>query len=156
MTPTTETKAEHDRAAWMTLLAEAPVQELEAHWAEVVHPTFVWIRRPEHGSAMIRGRASGTGMQFNLGDVTVTRCTLQLGTGEIGVAYVMGRDKRHAALAALFDAMLQNEGESGDQATRTFIAALDRSRTRRRKAIVAETQSSKVDFTMLARGDVEL
>jgi alpha-D-ribose 1-methylphosphonate 5-triphosphate synthase subunit PhnG len=155
-TRNTEAKAEYDRAAWMTLLAEAPAQELEDHWAEVVHPTFTWIRRPEHGSAMIRGRASGTGMRFNLGDVTVTRCTLQLGTGEIGVAYVMGRDKRHAALAALFDAMLQNESKSGEQATQTFIAALDRSRTRRRQAIVAETQSSKVDFTMLARGDVEL
>ncbi|WP_245503962.1 phosphonate C-P lyase system protein PhnG [Rhizobium laguerreae] len=156
MTETTKGNAEYDRAAWMTLLAEAPVQELEAHWGQVAHPTFAWIRRPESGSAMVRGRASGTGMQFNLGDVTVTKCTLQLRTGEIGVSYVMGRNKRHAALAALFDAMLQNEGKSGEPATQAFIAALDQSRTRRHQAIVAETKTSKVDFTMLARGDVEL
>ncbi|MDX4076621.1 phosphonate C-P lyase system protein PhnG [Brucella sp. NBRC 113783] len=77
-------KSSYSRAEWMTLLAEAPVVELEAHWRSIPHPKFDWVRRPEYGSAMIRGRASGTGAQFNLGDVTVTRCTLQLETGEIG------------------------------------------------------------------------
>lgn len=151
------------RAEWMTLLAESPVAEIESHWRTLPHPGFQWLRRPEYGSAMVRGRASGTGAQFNLGDVSVTRCTLQIGTGEIGIAYVMGRDKRHAALAALFDAMLQHESAPGavtetttGAATETgkvarCLASLAEARTRRHRDIVSQTRSSKVDFTMLSR-----
>lgn len=156
------------RAEWMTLLAESPVAEIESHWRTLPHPAFEWLRRPEYGSAMVRGRASGTGAQFNLGEVSVTRCTLQIGTGEIGIAYVMGRDKRHAALAALFDAMLQHESAPGatttgaapgaapGAATETgkvglCLASLAEARTRRHRDIVSQTRSSKVDFTMLSR-----
>lgn len=140
------------RAEWMTLLAESPVAAIENHWNSLPHPPFQWIRRPEYGSAMVRGRASGTGARFNLGDVTVTRCTLQIGTGEIGVSYVMGRNKRHAALAALFDAMLQHEQEAGQQAVARCMADLAEERRHRHHAIARETLGSRVDFTMLSRG----
>ncbi|QRM32360.1 phosphonate C-P lyase system protein PhnG [Microvirga sp. VF16] len=140
------------RAEWMTLLAESPVTEIESHWRALPHPPFQWIRRPEYGSAMIRGRASGTGAQFNLGDVTVTRCTVQIGTGEIGISYVMGRNKRHAALAALFDAMLQHEKTTGQDVVAHCIASLAEGKRRRHQDIVRETRSSKVEFTMLSRG----
>ncbi|MGZ9724194.1 phosphonate C-P lyase system protein PhnG [Rhizobium miluonense] len=146
----------YDRAAWLTFLAEALPEELEAQWAAIPHPAFIWLRRPELGSAMIRARAGGTGMQFNLGDVTVTRCTLQLATGEIGVGYVMGRNKRHAALAALFDALLLKEQGEGSDTIFAFIARLERSKAKRKAAVTAETLSSKVDFTMLAREGVQL
>jgi len=147
-------KSSYLRAEWMTLFAETPVAELEARWSAISHPKFDWIRRPEYGSAMIRGRASGTGAQFNLGDVTVTRCTLQLGPGEIGVAYVMGRDKRHAALAAIFDALAQREQAGEDRPIQQLIAKLDKAKAARHQAIAAETQTSKVDFTMLSRSEV--
>ncbi|MCG7505434.1 phosphonate C-P lyase system protein PhnG [Mesorhizobium sp. IRAMC:0171] len=139
----------------MTLLAETPPAEIERHWKVLPRPTFTWIRRPELGSAMVRGRASGTGAQFNLGDVTVTRCTLQLSTGEIGVSYVMGRNKRHAALSALFDAMLQREKSTGETIVCGAIAAMMELRDRRRRQILDDTRSSKVDFTMLSPGGAE-
>ncbi|PSH60968.1 phosphonate C-P lyase system protein PhnG [Phyllobacterium sophorae] len=137
----------------MTLLAEAPVADIEHHWQTLPHPSFKWIRRPEFGSAMVRGRASGTGAQFNLGDVTITRCTLQLITGEIGVSYVMGRDKRHAALAALFDAMLQHEKATSEGVVGKCVRAIAEQELRRRQNIARETKTTKVDFTMLTRGD---
>jgi len=149
-------KSSYSRAEWMTLLAEAPVVELEAHWRSIPHPKFDWVRRPEYGSAMIRGRASGTGAQFNLGDVTVTRCTLQLETGEIGAAYVIGRDKRHAALAAIFDALALRDQVKQERTIQGLIADLEHSRLARQQAIAAETQTSKVDFTMLSRSEVSL
>ena len=56
---------------------------------------------------MLRGRMGGTGAPFNMGEMTVTRCALKLATGEVGHAYVQGRDKAHAERAALVDALMQ-------------------------------------------------
>ena len=39
--------------------------------------------------------------------MTVTRCAVELDDGTLGHAYVGGRDRRHAELAAVFDALLQ-------------------------------------------------
>jgi alpha-D-ribose 1-methylphosphonate 5-triphosphate synthase subunit PhnG len=139
------------RSHWMSVLAQAPPAELETQWRAVRQPTFAWIRKPEYGSAMIRGRASGTGALFNLGEVTVTRCSLQIDSGEIGIAYVMGRSRRHAALAALFDALLQYEIGAGESTVARRIDALARSAARRRDEIVSEALGSKVDFVMLSR-----
>ncbi|WP_246777062.1 phosphonate C-P lyase system protein PhnG [Microvirga sp. VF16] len=68
---------------------------------------MTWLKGPQHGAAMVRGRPGGTAAKFNLEEMTVTRCVAEFSTGEIGVAYVVGRSRRHAALAAVFDAMLQ-------------------------------------------------
>lgn len=139
------------RQDWMTLLAKAPLAELERHWAVIVHPKFQWIRRPEYGATMLRGAVGRTGAVFNLGEATVTRCTLQIETGEIGIAYVLGRNKRHAALAALFDALMQRDEATGTGAIATIIAALDQYVREAERAIRRETQHSKVDFFMLGR-----
>ena len=56
---------------------------------------------------MVRGRAGGTGAPFNLGEMTVTRCSLQLADGTVGHAYVPGRDRDHARRAAICDALMQ-------------------------------------------------
>ena len=65
--------------------------------------------KPEVGLVMVRGRAGGTGMRFNLGELPVTRCSVRLDVGAVGHAWVGGRDLRHAELAAVFDALLQDE-----------------------------------------------
>ena len=57
---------------------------------------------------MVRGRAGGGGAPFNLGEMTVTRCTVRTDSGQVGHAYVAGRDARQAELAAVFDALLQD------------------------------------------------
>ena len=58
-----------------------------------MRPDFTWLRAPEMGSVMVRGRIGGTGDAFNLGEMTVTRCALKLLCGTVGHGYVQGRRK---------------------------------------------------------------
>jgi alpha-D-ribose 1-methylphosphonate 5-triphosphate synthase subunit PhnG len=96
----------------MALLARAPLPLLEQYLAPHLSNQSQWLRRPETGLMMVQGRAGGTGERFNLGEITVTRCTLRLGDAAgntpVGVAYVLGRSHRHAQLAATADALLQD------------------------------------------------
>ena len=114
-----------------------------------------WLRRPETGLYMVQGRVGGTGERFNLGELTVTRCTLRSkaedGTqGAVGVAYVLGRNHRQAELAALADALLQDPAHHHNLAqelltpVRHYLSVL-------RSRHDAQTQSTKVDFFTVAR-----
>lgn len=91
------------------MLAKAKRTELEdAVGTLPAIPSYRFLRQPEAGLVMVRGRIGGTGGPFNLGEMTVTRCAVQLdGGGAPGIGYVAGRDSRHAELAALLDALLQ-------------------------------------------------
>ena len=53
-------------------------------------PEHDLLRGPESGLVMVRGRAGGSGNAFNLGEMTVTRCTVRTGDGTLGHAYVSG------------------------------------------------------------------
>ena len=75
----------------MAVLAKAPEEPeepeelLEGLWAAAgITASFEWLRWPETGAVMVRGRTSGTGAPFNLGEMTVTRCALRLAGGEVG------------------------------------------------------------------------
>ena len=60
---------ENPRKGRMGLLAKAPEGRVAALLdAAVTRPAFTWLRAPEVGSVMVRGRAGGTGAPFNLGD----------------------------------------------------------------------------------------
>jgi len=96
-----------DRKAWMGLLARAPADRLAALMPREV-PDHAMLRAPEVGAVMVRGRAGATGAAFNLGEMTVTRCAVQVQGGLVGHAYVAGRDTQQAELAALLDALLQD------------------------------------------------
>jgi alpha-D-ribose 1-methylphosphonate 5-triphosphate synthase subunit PhnG len=100
------------RSDWMGLLARAPLELLEAWLRRASEsgrlPARSWLRRPETGLVMVRGRAGGSGERFNVGEMTVTRCALRTDSGEVGVAYIQGRSHRKAELAALADALLQS------------------------------------------------
>ena len=56
-------------------------------------PDYVELRAAESGLVMVRGRIGGDGAPFNLGEATVTRATVRLASGEVGFAYVLGRDR---------------------------------------------------------------
>jgi alpha-D-ribose 1-methylphosphonate 5-triphosphate synthase subunit PhnG len=139
----------------MALLARAPLDLLESALAEHAAQTPQWLRAPETGLMMVQGRVGGTGERFNLGEVSVTRCALRLGDrasagAKVGVAYVMGRSHRRAHLAALADAMLQDEAQRPLLQTSLLTPArgyLNRIRTER----YARAQSTKVEFFTVAR-----
>lgn len=143
--PTTE------RQDWMRLLSTAPLAMLEA-WGGTRQDAHTWLRRPETGLVMVRGRIGATGNRFNLGEMTLTRCTLRLVSGEHGVAYVQGRSSRKAELAALADALLQSDAARGE-VERDLLQPL-----RARRAVEAArraqaARNTKVDFLTIARGD---
>jgi alpha-D-ribose 1-methylphosphonate 5-triphosphate synthase subunit PhnG len=148
------------RRDWMAVLARTPGEQLE----EALHtalegaalPPFEWLRAPDIGLAMVRGRVGGTGDAFNLGEITVTRATLRLrleeGPGPVGMAIHKGRDKERAKLAALADAMLQMPAFEARLQERLLVplAARIAARRERNEAAAART---KVEFFTMVRGD---
>ena len=140
------------RKAWMSLLAKAPPARLAALFERLgAGPGFSWLRVPEVGGVMLRGRMGGTGAPFNMGEMSVTRCALKLTTGEIGHAYVQGRDKAHAERAALVDALLQT-GRAGEVAE-TVLEPLEAEAAAAKTARAAKAAATKVDFFTMVRGE---
>ncbi len=82
----------------------------------------------------------------------MTRCTLQIETGEIGIAYVLGRGKRHAALAAVFDGLMQHEQRNGGDVFSSLIDRLQRRLDEQTRETTTQTFMSKVDFFMVGQG----
>lgn len=145
---TTET----DRKEWLSLLAKAPPKSLAALWRDMkVQPEFAWLRQPEIGGVMVRGRMGGTGGPFNLGEMTVTRCSLRLACGTLGHGYVQGRDKAKAEIAALCDALMQTD--AADRVRRDILAPLASEMDMRRQDRAGKAAATKVDFFTLVRGE---
>jgi alpha-D-ribose 1-methylphosphonate 5-triphosphate synthase subunit PhnG len=147
------------RRAWMAVLAHTPRAELEAALSRVLDgaspPAFDWLRAPETGLAMVRGRVGGSGDAFNLGEATVTRATLRLREpadhAPVGVACHLGRDRRRAELAALADAMLQLPEHASLYAN--LIEPLSTRLAEQRAARRDEAASTRVEFFTMVRGD---
>ena len=153
--PPTLPAAPIDRQQWMALLARAPIDILEAELGSYAEGKPQWLRRPETGLVMAQGRAGGTGERFNLGEVTVTRCALRLsdappGAARVGVAYVLGRSHRHAQLAAVADALLQDLSTRKALETR-LLSRVRRHLTRARGQRQARALGTKVEFFTVAR-----
>jgi alpha-D-ribose 1-methylphosphonate 5-triphosphate synthase subunit PhnG len=145
------------RRRWMSALAKASAQELESAMPAIREalgelPSYRLIRRPEIGMAMVRARAGGTGRAFNLGEMTMTRCTLRTEAGQIGSSYVAGRSKRQAELAALIDALLQ-EPEYQARLLALVIEPLARAQDLRRRRRVDRSAPTRVDFFTVVRGE---
>lgn len=113
---------------------------------------WTYLRKPEIGLVMARGRTGGSGAPFNFGEVTVTRCVIVIESGETGHATIMGRDKEKARLAALADAFWQVEAGRSDVETAIVDPVLARI-AREDANIGAETQATKVDFFTMTRGE---
>jgi alpha-D-ribose 1-methylphosphonate 5-triphosphate synthase subunit PhnG len=134
------------RRHWMSVLARADAQTLATRLAEIDDvPTYNRLRGPESGLVMVRGRAGGSGAPFNLGEMTVTRCTVRTGGGLTGHAYVTGRDLRLAELAAVLDALLQDPARQAVLHA-TVIAPLAQAQAGRRAGIAAKAAATKVNF----------
>lgn len=131
----------------MAVLARAKAAEIEAHLTEA--PPHTRLRGPEVGLAMVRGRAGGTGAAFNLGEMTVTRCTVRDEAGRLGHAVIAGRDPRQAELAAALDAALQDPARQ-DRLQRAVIAPLHAAQQAARAAMAGKAAATRVAFFTLA------
>ncbi|KAA2312040.1 phosphonate C-P lyase system protein PhnG [Pseudooceanicola sediminis] len=150
-----ETMATADQAArkgWMGLLARAPAAEVKRLWDDLGREVdFDWLRAPEIGGVMVRGRTGGTGAAFNLGEMTVTRCSLRLADGTVGHAMVQGRDRDKARVAALVDALMQ--GAAAEDLRARLLRPLEDAMTAAAGKRAARAARTKVDFFTMVRGE---
>ena len=145
-------EANTDRQAWLGLLARAP----EGRAAGLLAGTGLseevnFLRQPEIGSVMVRGRAGGTGAAFNFGEVTVTRCSLRLGCGTVGHGHVQGRRKADAEVAAMIDALMQTD--RADEVRRSVLDPLRAEEALRRQKRASRAAATKVEFFTMVRGE---
>lgn len=139
------------RRWWMSVLATADRMALEAACQGLIATEQVqYLRPPEVGLFMVRGRAGGTGAKFNLGEVPVTRCAVRLPSGTVGMAWVRGRDTQHAALAARLDALLQ-EPQHHQRICVNIIEPLAKLQAARRELAARKVAATKVEFFTVAR-----
>ncbi|MEM7695267.1 MAG: phosphonate C-P lyase system protein PhnG [Pseudomonadota bacterium] len=141
-----------DRKAVISTLARATRDELAAALARLGEPEgWRWLRAPETGLIMVRGRVGGGGGPFNLGEATVTRASVVLPSGETGHAYALGRDRIAAGQAALLDGLWQTKArESVEDAVLRPVRCRVRDEEARAEEEAAATTAS---FYTLARGD---
>lgn len=144
-----EDEPHSQRKVWLSLLAKANPARLAVLFPDL--PDHTLLRRPEVGAVMVRGRMGGTGAPFNLGEMTITRCSVQLPGGEVGHAYVQGRDKAHATRAACVDALMQTEAAADLQARVLDALAAEAASARQLRA--EKAAATKVDFFTLVRGE---
>lgn len=137
------------RRAWMATLARTSASDLQSLLDPLDElPEYRLPRPAETGLCMVRGRMGGVGQRFNLGEMTLTRCLVQLADATTGVAYVAGRDRRQAELAALADALLQT-GRLKPASLEPLRRRIEHRRQARQQAMAA----TKVDFFALVRGE---
>ena len=140
------------RQEYIRLLSLAPAEELETFLSGASIPSWKLLRGPESGLVMVRGRISGEGPLFNVGEVLVTRCVVALPDNTCGCGYVIGENPRHAELAALCDALWQKPEYAGlfDKNLKLKLENILRKREQQACAAAAPT---KVDFFTLVRGE---
>jgi alpha-D-ribose 1-methylphosphonate 5-triphosphate synthase subunit PhnG len=138
-----------DRAAAMRLFALTPWAVFDDATKKYAGENHKTLRGPDIGLVMLRGRMGSTGNAFNLGEATVTRCTIARPSGVEGHAYIMGRNTEHASRAALCDALFQeNPAEM-----KGILAALEKTILDSHQTTAAKAAATKVDFFTMVRGD---
>ena len=100
------------RQSWLRALAHAPEPLLADAARRATESLQVrWLREPETGLVMLRGRIGNQGDRYNVGEATVCRAVARVegpdGTVTLGVGYVLGRSADRARRVALIDAALQ-------------------------------------------------
>ncbi|HUN47230.1 MAG TPA: phosphonate C-P lyase system protein PhnG [Stellaceae bacterium] len=140
-----------DRRRCLGVLARAEPHDLRRRWEALgLAPAFRHLRAPETGLVMVRGRIGGTGAPFNMGEMTVTRCSVRLASGAVGHGYAGGTDARHAEIVALCDALLQDEDHRA-AVEREVVAPLMAARDAARQQTTARAAATKVEFFTVAR-----
>ncbi|MGF1703085.1 phosphonate C-P lyase system protein PhnG [Photobacterium makurazakiensis] len=145
------------RKHWMSVLAKASFETLEQHWKalnsmQTLPLEYQTIRPAEIGLAQVRAKMGGTGRQFNIGDVTITRAVVQIASGELGYSYLQGRNKQHAELAAVIDALLQTD-QYREAIMNQVITPLAADKKEQETLVQQQVASSKVDFFTMVRGE---
>ena len=140
------------RKDWISILSKTETIDLK-NCIENINYTkdYKIIYGPNVGSIMIRARLGGNGDPYNLGEATLTKCVIKLEEGTTGYSYHLGRDKIRAEYAAVLDALMQDNNYYSK--LQSMILDLKDKINKKENHIINESNSSKVDFFTLVRGD---
>jgi alpha-D-ribose 1-methylphosphonate 5-triphosphate synthase subunit PhnG len=137
----------------MRICAQASEAELAAALDALdPRPEPIDIRPPETGLVMLRGRIGGSGAPFNVGEATVTRAAVRLSTGETGFAYLLGRSKKRARLAAVLEAAGQH-APYREAIMRHLVRPVSARLESERRDAREESAATRVEFFTLVRGE---
>jgi alpha-D-ribose 1-methylphosphonate 5-triphosphate synthase subunit PhnG len=138
------------RQRWLGILSRASFTAIETLMRNApALSDHVVLRGPETGMAMLRGRIGGGGAAFNLGEMTMSRCSIRDAGGWIGHGYASGRDASKVELIARLDAALQNPA-THDVWHRSVVATLQAEQSARHAVTEAEAARTDVKFFTLA------
>ncbi len=146
------------RQRWMRAFALGQEATLEAALQSCdPAPIYTFLRKPEAGMIMLEGKAGNSGQRFNLGEMLVTRCAVSVkehskNQMNEGHAYIMGNNPKHAIMAALLDALMQDSAYTSTL-EKTLVAPLLATHEAQRNSVTAETARTKVDFFTMVRGE---
>lgn len=137
----------------LSILAKAPLNIMLEYWQAInVDATFKFLKKPEVGMAMVRAQAGSGGENFNMGEMSMTRCVVRLDSDEVGYGYVAGRSKKKSELVALIDACWQKKSLK-NIIEEKIIEPLYHIQASKEKIISENTESSKVNFFTMVRGE---
>lgn len=136
----------------MRVLARSDAGSIQALLAKMALPPHSEMRTPESGLVMLRGRISGSGAPFNFGEATITRAAVRLQSGEVGISYILGRDRAKARSAALIDALVQSDTWRAT-IQNEIVAPLESRLAAMDAMTAAKTAATRVDFFTLVRGE---
>lgn len=137
----------------LSVLAKAPVKELLSCWKQAgLDPEVHLLRGPESGLVALRGRIGGSGQPFHVGEMSATRVTVRIGSGEVGHAMISGRDARKAQLVAVIDALAQDHAHV-DMIERVIVAPLEKLASETDAKLREETAATRVNFFTMVRGE---
>jgi len=143
------------RQYWMSVMAKASGGEMLNAWNDLsTRPAYRFVKAPETGLVMVQARAGGSGQRFNFGEMTMTKCIVELADGTHGHSYIAGSDPQHAEIAAVLDAVLQT-CDAEKAVMDEIIAPLARRQAGRRHTLETKTAATRVDFFTLVRGEDE-
>lgn len=141
------------RRRWLGVLARASAEALQKGvQRHAIGLRYTHLRAPETGMVMLRARVGGTGDPFNLGEATVSRCTLRLDDGRVGSGHTLGRDTRKAEWMAILDALLQDPRQ-GPTIEHDLVDPLERQQAKAREAQARAAGATQVAFHTLVRGE---
>ncbi len=144
---------EKNRKNALSILAKSALSNIVECWDSVdIDPVFSFLKKPEVGMVMVRAKAGGDGQQFNMGEMTVTRCVIQLDSKEIGYGYTSGRNPKKSKIIAVIDACFQ-VNTLNKTIENNIISPLENILMEKESKQKNKVDSSKVDFFTMVRGE---
>jgi alpha-D-ribose 1-methylphosphonate 5-triphosphate synthase subunit PhnG len=115
-------------------------------------PHYVFLKKPSSGMVMVRGRIGGNGKVFNMGEMLISRCIVDV-LGLIGYGYTPYENLRHSEMAALLDALSLHPDYSSS--VNSFMELLEERRNELMEDEEREVAKTRVEFFTIKRGEDE-